>query len=231
MSRARRWLLRDRNRVTVAMIAATVVGVIASQGAFRLAGAPAAQLPVIAILAGWIAFSLSHAVAVSWAYRDLEGHRFRQALAEDAGGLTDGGTFTEFVAGKTISSWGLTSAFMALTGVLVLIFLPTVRGNPVFLVLGGTLVVCAWVDMLVTYAAYYARKHIGEGGFAFPGEGGTSMEDFLYFASAVQTTFGTTDVTVVSTSMRRTVRIHAMLAFAFNTVIVALLVSLVLTLG
>ena len=39
------------------------------------------------------------------------------------------------------------------------------------------------------------------------------------------TTFGTTDVDVTTTRLRRAVMGHAVLTFVFNTVIIALLVS------
>lgn len=41
-------------------------------------------------------------------------------------------------------------------------------------------------------------------------------------------TFGTTDVSVTTRQMRRAMMVHALVAFAFNTVIIAILVSLLL---
>ncbi|MFK4599939.1 hypothetical protein RKD30_006606 [Streptomyces pristinaespiralis] len=46
-----------------------------------------------------------------------------------------------------------------------------------------------------------------------------------YFALSVRTTFGTTDVTVMSRELRRTVAANATIAFVFNTVIVAGMVA------
>lgn len=43
------------------------------------------------------------------------------------------------------------------------------------------------------------------------------------------TTFGTTDVDVTSNVMRRTVTVDAVVAFVFNTVILAALVSVLAT--
>jgi uncharacterized membrane protein len=47
----------------------------------------------------------------------------------------------------------------------------------------------------------------------------------VYFALSVMTTFRTTDVTVMSREMRRTVVANATIAFVFSTVIVAGMVA------
>ncbi|WP_342373195.1 DUF1345 domain-containing protein [Propioniciclava soli] len=55
--------------------------------------------------------------------------------------------------------------------------------------------------------------------------------DYLYFAVAVSTTFGTTDVEVASRRMRRKVSLHGVLAFVFNTVVLAVAVGAISTVG
>ena len=62
-------------------------------------------------------------------------------------------------------------------------------------------------------------------GLDFPGSEEPSFTDYLYMSIAVQTTFGTTDVDVQTRVMRRVVLRHCVLAFGFNTVIVAILIS------
>ncbi len=47
----------------------------------------------------------------------------------------------------------------------------------------------------------------------------------MYFALSVMTTLGTTDVMVTSHEMRRTVAANSVIAFVFNTITVAGLVS------
>ena len=46
----------------------------------------------------------------------------------------------------------------------------------------------------------------------------------MYLAAGVSTTFSTADVTVLDSVTRRMVTTHAVVAFAFNAVIVALVV-------
>ena len=90
------------------------------------------------------------------------------------------------------------------------------------------LVVGAWVDVLVSFAADYARRDHRAGGLDFPGERPEAFADYVYFSAAVTTTFGPTDVTVTTREVRRLVLLHALVAFVFNTVVLALLISTLL---
>jgi uncharacterized membrane protein len=89
------------------------------------------------------------------------------------------------------------------------------------------LVVVAWVSVAVSFAvAFHADNLVeDERALQFTGEDAASWADYVYFAVSVMTTFGTTDVTVASRGMRRTVTANAVIAFVFNTVTVATLVS------
>ncbi len=63
----------------------------------------------------------------------------------------------------------------------------------------------------------------------FPGDSAPTWDDYVYLAVQVSTTFSTHDGTVVTTAMRRKVTAQSVIAFVFNTVIVALVVSAMLT--
>ena len=58
----------------------------------------------------------------------------------------------------------------------------------------------------------------------FPG-GAPAGVDFAYFAFTIGMTFQTSDVTISSRVLRRWVLGHAVLAFGFNTVILAMAVG------
>ncbi|MEU6235747.1 DUF1345 domain-containing protein [Kitasatospora sp. NPDC047058] len=89
------------------------------------------------------------------------------------------------------------------------------------------LVADAWVCVMVSFAvAFHADNLVeDEQALEFPGEGTALWADYVYFAMAVMTTFGTTDVNVTSREMRRTVAANSAVAFVFNTVTVASLVG------
>jgi Protein of unknown function (DUF1345) len=87
-------------------------------------------------------------------------------------------------------------------------------------------VALGWLLIHTTHAVHYLWLHYETGtGLHFPDENEPDLVDFLYFACAAGATFGTTDVQVQSRSIRRAVLRHAGLAFAVNTVILAMVVS------
>jgi uncharacterized membrane protein len=82
-----------------------------------------------------------------------------------------------------------------------------------------------WGVLVTSYAVHYLRLHSLHGGLEFPGEHPPRFGDVGYFAVAVATTFGTTDVDVTTRAMRRVVTGNSLLSFAFNTVILALVIA------
>jgi hypothetical protein len=95
----------------------------------------------------------------------------------------------------------------------------------VLLVLAVSAVVLCWTVLAVGYAVHYIRLDVRHSGLQFPGSDPPQFFDYLYFAVSVATTFGTTDVNVTDRVLRRTVTAQAVLAFAFNTVILALVLA------
>jgi uncharacterized membrane protein len=74
---------------------------------------------------------------------------------------------------------------------------------------------------------YYVCVFHGEpGGLEFPGGHMPDYGDFLYFASVIGTSGQTADVSFTSRKMRRTGMIHCVLAFFFNTTVVALTINI-----
>ncbi|WP_369275550.1 DUF1345 domain-containing protein [Streptomyces sp. R11] len=90
-----------------------------------------------------------------------------------------------------------------------------------------TLVVTAWICVCVSFAVTFLADNLleNERGLEFPGTQSAAWADYVYFALSVMTTFGTTDVSVISREMRRTVAANSAIAFVFNTVTVASLVG------
>jgi uncharacterized membrane protein len=119
---------------------------------------------------------------------------------------------------------------IAIGSVVVLVFSPSLLGQPWVVVLSAAVVMTSWLVTLVSYAVHYARAATTVGGLTFPGDGDLVFWDCLYLATQVQTTFSSSDVTVETTLIRRRITGHRLLAFTFNTVIIALLIA-VLFLG
>ncbi len=109
---------------------------------------------------------------------------------------------------------------------------PAERGMHVVLV-GATLLL-SWLTTHTLFAYRYAHEYYErvdeEGtvarGLAFPEEPMPDYWDFFYFALVLGTTFQVSDVQITSRQLRRLAAAHGLLAFLFNTVIVALSVNI-----
>lgn len=90
----------------------------------------------------------------------------------------------------------------------------------------------AWAFTHTMFALHYAHEYynaIGRGHAAcleFPGQDKPIYSDFLYFAFVVGTSGQTADVAMASTRVRRIGLLHCVLAFVFNTTILALMVNI-----
>jgi uncharacterized membrane protein len=65
------------------------------------------------------------------------------------------------------------------------------------------------------------------GGLDFPGGGEPDYLDFVYFGFVLGTTFQVSDVEISSRPIRRLALVHGLIAFAFNTAILALSINVV----
>jgi uncharacterized membrane protein len=103
------------------------------------------------------------------------------------------------------------------------------RSQSTALVLGlaALTVVTCWMVITFSFALQYARRDIERGGLKFPGSREPIFTDYNYLAIGCSATFGTTDTTVVTSSMRRIVSVHSVLGLLMNTVVVAVLLSII----
>lgn len=89
----------------------------------------------------------------------------------------------------------------------------------------------SWVlthtSFTMRYAHLYYREGLeGVGGLEFPGEAPPTYSDFAYFGFTVGMCFQVSDVTVSRPQIRRVVLLHALLSFAYSTVILAFTLNL-----
>lgn len=82
-------------------------------------------------------------------------------------------------------------------------FAPAATDRALLTVLIIVAVVVSWLVVTLSYAVHYARRDRAGGGMVFPGTDRGQFVDYLYFSISVATTFGTTDVEVTSSRMRR----------------------------
>ncbi|HEV7256432.1 MAG TPA: DUF1345 domain-containing protein [Bosea sp. (in: a-proteobacteria)] len=97
------------------------------------------------------------------------------------------------------------------------------------LALGGLTILCSWTLLhaffTLHYAGVYYARTAKEPCLDFPGQHDPDYVDFLYFAYTIGCTSQTSDVGVTTRQARRLVLIHSILAFIFNTSILALAIN------
>lgn len=83
------------------------------------------------------------------------------------------------------------------------------------------------VEFALAYASIFHRPGQATPGLQFPGDDGPpDYGDFLYFSITLAATAQTSDVAISSRPMRRLVLLQTLLAFAFNTGVLALAINI-----
>lgn len=90
-------------------------------------------------------------------------------------------------------------------------------------------ILCSWFFVHTIYAIHYAHEYYGDRGerqgLVFPHKDKPDYWNFLYFSFNLGAAAQTSDVVIVSKRMRRLALAHTILAFLFNTTILALAVN------
>jgi uncharacterized membrane protein len=106
------------------------------------------------------------------------------------------------------------------------------------IVLTAVTILSAWTFIHLLYALHYAHEYYGDRfdesskaiqdrkGLRFPGDREPSYSDFLYYAFVIGCACQTADVETLSPAMRRTTLAHGIVAFFFNTIILALTINI-----
>ena len=97
----------------------------------------------------------------------------------------------------------------------------------------------AWIVLHTVCAFHYAHVYYGPNtgtndrgrDLRFPGGGDPRAWDFLYYALVIGMTAQVSDVSILTTRMRRLTLLHAVTSFFFNTVILAIAVNTVVVLA
>ena len=97
--------------------------------------------------------------------------------------------------------------------------------------LAGLTVLLTWAFIQIMFALHYAHEYFGKRatgkpGLLFPGDEEPDYFDFLYFSASIGTSGQTADVSFTSKHMRHIGTLHCVLAYLFNTVVLALLINI-----
>lgn len=231
LTKATWWLPEVRRSLAVAVVAVVLAVVLARALGTAGPGTEAATFDVVVVVLICY-FALYTALTVAVFLLASQQEVVRWARAQDRG------TWVQRYVSGTAPGPGL-SIFVGLTALAVtVLWLPgSLPGVSAFsgstrAALAVLLVVVAWLTVLISFTIAYLAEDLQSGGEAlgFPDEVRDvtrPLSDYLYLAVAVSSTFGTTDVDLYTSQVRRTAIVHGLVAFVFNTVVLAVVVSVI----
>ena len=181
------------------------------------------QLPVTRAIVGWNVGALLYLIlAMKMMFWSSHEQMRRRALIQDEGNAT----VLLLVVMAALFCIGAIVAELAVV--------KDLQGQTRYahIALAGMTIATSWAFTQTMFAINYAHDYYvtainGEhGGLDFPGGQPPDYGDFLYFACSIGTSGQTADVSFTSHKMRRTGTLHCVLAFFFNTTLVALTINI-----
>jgi uncharacterized membrane protein len=179
---------------------------------------PASLRLVTRLLIGWDVFvALYLALVYVMVWRSDLGYIRRNAVLQDDGRIL-------------IPLLTVFGAFASLAAIVS--ELGAAHHNPLQLIFATLTIGLTWAAVHTGFALYYAHEYYrGDepGGLQFPS--GNRREDadywdFVYFSFVIGMTAQVSDVGITDKTIRRTVTAHGIVAFIFNTALLALMVNI-----
>ncbi|MFC8799682.1 DUF1345 domain-containing protein [Promicromonospora sp. NPDC057138] len=123
----------------------------------------------------------------------------------------------------------LLAALASLAGVAVALVGGVLGNGDITIAAVLAAVIVSWACVHTVFALHYARAYYTApaGGIDFHQTEPPRYTDFTYLAITVGMSFAVSDTDLGSSAMRRLAQLHALLAYLFGTVVVALLINLV----
>jgi len=144
-------------------------------------------------------------------------------------------TFMRLMRARSVEAIRKRAAELDQAGGAVLPLSRTSVGSALFSI---GVIALSWLFVHVLFTLHYAHEFYapadtGKGdrqGLIFPGEDAPDYWDFLHFALIIGVASQTADIQISSQRLRRIATLHSLVAFLFNTVILALAVNMAVSL-
>lgn len=188
----------------------------------------AAYASIVTVFAAWAFLALASSIVTVITFSRVEGATLERWLRSTTPRTRRARVIWRLNGGGAIS-WAVTGSVIAVSSVIILTISSELRRVPIVVVAGIAVVVASLFMIITAYAVRYARENADTGGLEFPRTEHPRFSDYLYLAVQVSTTFSSSDVQITSASLRKAVSLNSLISFAFNTVIVALLVSVLIS--
>jgi uncharacterized membrane protein len=212
-------IVQGRPRLFIATACGIAIGLIL----------PAQWRVITRLLIGWN--------AATWFYFLLAGIMIAGASHETIkrkAEIQDDGRFVILI----LSSLSAAAAIGAILAQLAIVKEMTGLLKHLHIGLAAATIVSAWSFIHLMFGLHYAHDYFLEraatpnrpakkaGGLAFPGTKNPDYLDFLYFSFVIGVACQTADVEICSQAMRRTALAHCVLAFFFNSAVLALTINI-----
>lgn len=217
----------DFFRANVSMVAAIVAGValLLSLQAVGNDLANGRGALVVGFLVAWPVFVAVYLAWTHLAYSRQGPRTMRSAAQRESRSLRN--FWLRLFGHGGASTWTMTGAFVAVGVTIYLAQTPEFRGDGVLVALGLLCVACSWALMVYAFALEYLRLSVSDGHhIALDVSEQPRFSDFLTFAVLLSAMAATVSARVTSRRAWTLVRLNVLFAFAFNSVIVAMMVSL-----
>lgn len=208
-------VMRARPRLFIAAAVASMVGWALPDSA--------AHHPVTRTLIAWnVGTVLYVLLAAVMMIRSSEQRMRRRAQLQDEGQLTILGLVTVASIASLVAIAGQLSVAKDMHGVLKM----------AHMALAGATVVSSWAFIQVMFTLHYAHDYYTATTrqqappLQFPSGEEPGYGDFFYFSAVIGTSGQTADVSFVSKPLRRIGSVHCILAYLFNTTVLALLINI-----
>lgn len=172
----------------------------------------------------WLVSAIVHAAWTHLAFGWWRGEELR-AFAEATTAATPQERLIERIMLTDAVSTTVAAAVAGLVAVAALVLVPEFRGDPIVVASAFALITGSWLLLVSGFAVTYLRSWALEDGIVIPGGGPERYTDFVYVSIQVATTFATSDAETRTAGARNWVSLNSVLAFFFNTVVIALFLS------
>lgn len=233
-TRRRPRLVSDGSRFWIATAASSVLA--AGYTAAVAIGTPdrIATVPFVMTLyfGAWASYALAY-VLLTWVrLRPADGATLRGWLSETGAGRRRRRR-VESLAGTGGPVGAVSFCLLALGAVIGAALVPSMRADPVVVSLAVAVVVTTWLLIVTVFALHYARENVHRGGLRLlaedaAGERQPRFEDYVFLSVQVSTAYTSADVSVTGSALRRALLVHTVVSFVFNSILIALLVSLLM---
>jgi uncharacterized membrane protein len=185
----------------------------------------------------WVTRALIDWNAGIWLYLVLVGAMIAKSSKESAirrAVLQDDGRFVILILAALAAIAAFGGIFAELTIVKDLSGLP----KALHISLAAATIVSAWTFVHVMFALHYAHEYFSERvakgtydaeshpALRFPGTIDPDYLDFFYFSFVIGVACATADIEIWAREMRRTALVHCVLAFFFNSAVLALTINI-----